>query len=331
MRPVGKPQSALRNPLNHILGREANIRVLRLLALEDTPQTSPKIARKTGLSAQGVRLALEAMEKTGMVEFKGVGRSRYPQLRLRHPLADSLVGLFAAEQDHAQEVMRMIREIFSELTLPPNSVWIEGALARGTDKPDSSMTIGFLAGARDLDSIRDEAILKIRELEQSRDLMIELKVYTRADFMVLSSDAREYLKDVISLLGPVPKIYFNPPKTEVLEHKSNHSHSQSDERLRKLGSAIADATKRDSGLSSRALAFVQNRLKKEDPQEARELREWKQILLTASDAKLRRFLVDRGERATRLRQTLPFLHILSDDERNKIFSDVERNDGGDTL
>jgi len=33
---------------------------------------------------------------------------------------------------------------------------------------------------------------------------------------------------------------------------------------------------------------------------------------------LARFLVDQGERATRLRQTLPFLNVLSEQEKQEI-------------
>jgi hypothetical protein len=38
--------------------------------------------------------------------------------------------------------------------------------------------------------------------------------------------------------------------------------------------------------------------------------EWRQILRTQSPTRIRKLLVDPGERATRLRQTLPFLDAI---------------------
>jgi hypothetical protein len=58
--------------------------------------------------------------------------------------------------------------------------------------------------------------------------------------------------------------------------------------------------------------------------EQRELREWDRVLQTMSLARLRRFLTDRGERATRLRQTLPFLDALSSAERKALLARIDR-------
>jgi hypothetical protein len=71
---------------------------------------------------------------------------------------------------------------------------------------------------------------------------------------------------------------------------------------------------------------VANRAKKASAQERRELLEWDRILATMSPSRLRRFLVEPGERATRLRQTLPALDLLTPAERNAVLasmSDVE--------
>jgi hypothetical protein len=43
--------------------------------------------------------------------------------------------------------------------------------------------------------------------------------------------------------------------------------------------------------------------------------------------RLRRFLVDSGERATRLRQTLPFVDALSNDERDAILKESADDKG----
>src|SRR5262249_46541609 len=77
----------------------------------------------------------------------------------------------------------------------------------------------------------------------------------------------------------------------------------------------------DQGLTRllvRARSAAPRRRSPHSPGEQRELREWDRILRTMSTARLRRFLVDRGERATRLRQTLPFVGALTAAERERI-------------
>jgi hypothetical protein len=61
------------------------------------------------------------------------------------------------------------------------------------------------------------------------------------------------------------------------------------------------------------------------PQERHELDEWAHSLRTASPGRLRRLLVDPGERATRLRQTLPFLGILSPEERRTVMDEASHS------
>jgi len=53
MRPTSRPQSALRCPLNHILGTEANVRVLRAILLSDIPIGVPELARRAELQPSG--------------------------------------------------------------------------------------------------------------------------------------------------------------------------------------------------------------------------------------------------------------------------------------
>jgi len=69
---------------------------------------------------------------------------------------------------------------------------------------------------------------------------------------------------------------------------------------------------------------VARRLARATPPERRELREWDRVLETMSLAQLRRFLTDRSERATRLRQTLPFLDALSPAERKAVLARLDR-------
>jgi hypothetical protein len=56
-----------------------------------------------------------------------------------------------------------------------------------------------------------------------------------------------------------------------------------------------------------------------------EMEEWEMILDTLPPARLRAFLADPGERATRLRQSLPFVAVLTPAERDDLFRKASRD------
>lgn len=60
---------------------------------------------------------------------------------------------------------------------------------------------------------------------------------------------------------------------------------------------------------------VRKRLATAPPPEAKTLREWQQLLEAMSIPRLRRWMIGRGERATRLRQSMPIAFIRAADER----------------
>jgi hypothetical protein len=94
-------------------------------------------------------------------------------------------------------------------------------------------------------------------------------------------------------------------------------HGDHDARSLALGKKIADRLVRDPSLIARARARIQDRWNKASARERKELDEWKRILDTATPARLRKILSDSGERGTRLRQTLPFLGVIPDDDSNR--------------
>jgi len=74
----------------------------------------------------------------------------------------------------------------------------------------------------------------------------------------------------------------------------------------------------DPGLAAIAADRVQRRAEAASAGERQELTEWARLLSTLSTAQLRRFLVEDSERATRLRQSLPALQLLSPTEREAV-------------
>ncbi len=330
MRPVAKRQSAFRYPLSFILGTEANVRVLRALAFSSAPRSHAELARETGLSAPGLRRSVVSLEEAGVVDLLGAARRQRVRLRREHPLSAALVALFQAEADRPRQVPDQLRAAFESLDTAPISVWIAGPVAEGTDELADQLVVCILANAADVDMIRQSVEPAIEEIEGVHDLLIELRIVTRADLKTLSQRARDQLARVLAVLGPAPSALIKGAASPRSRRTSiPRSHAEHDIRSRAMGAAIAEAIKRDPSLIERAHSYIVNRQNRASRSEQRELQEWGRILRTASPAKLRKLLVDPGERATRLRQTLPFLDALTPGERDAVYASLEDDEPGD--
>jgi DNA-binding Lrp family transcriptional regulator len=310
MRPTSQPQSALRAPLNHILGTEANVRVLRVLADLRTPIPPPELARRAQLQRSSVHRALKALEETGVVRFIGTIPSAQVALADHSPMAKAIRELFALERASFEELVKGIRKIAETLRNPPIAVWIEGPVARETDRPGDPVVIGVVDGPRTL-SDTCEAIRRAAERVESKlDVTIEVRGRTLADIDTMPRRAAAELETAIPILG-VPAAGLLARYGSIPE-RNIRMHGDHDLRARALGAEIAEAVKKDGTLVGRARAYVERRWREASPRERKELAEWRGILRTASPGRLRKILMDPGERATRLRQTLPFLGILTE-------------------
>lgn len=96
------------------------------------------------------------------------------------------------------------------------------------------------------------------------------------------------------------------------------SHRQVDDIARRLAEAIADLLPTDPSLIDRALEWIDQRLEEASRREAHDLREWRRILSRLSVPQIRAFLTEDSERADRLRQSLPFVEVLSRSERAEL-------------
>ncbi len=156
------------------------------------------------------------------------------------------------------------------------------------------------------------------------DVTIEIRGLTRADLVVMTEAQRQQMIDAMSLAGPAPSVFAEMSKRgQSTDRIRAKRHSDLDARGLAFGSAIAAAIKEDPTLIERARAWIDTRAKKASAGERRELEEWQRLLRTTSPARLRRVLTDPGERATRLRQTLPFLDALSGAERDAVIDAAE--------
>ncbi len=90
MRPISEKQSFLRNPLNYVLGTEAQVRILRVLSQTQSPLSGSEIASQSDLTFRGASKALESLVEVEIVSYIGRERSKLYMLFNEHPLAPLL-------------------------------------------------------------------------------------------------------------------------------------------------------------------------------------------------------------------------------------------------
>lgn len=317
MRPTRLQQSAIHTPLNHILGTEANVRVLRVILLSDIPIGVSELARRTALQASGVARVCTRLEDLGVIDAVGRGsRNRQYRRAERFPLTESLTGLFRSERSRGEAILRDVRMAVGN----PSSVraaWIEGPVALGIDEPGDPIIVGALVEPTDVDRTRRDLWQQLLGVQSSRDVAIELRLTTLADLKTLDSHGRTRLEKVIPLIGPSPLDLIAGPAAGSATREKRHK--DIDLRSLEVARLVAERIRRDPSVVEDAKRYIERRMPIASPGERLELQEWEAILSTMSLPRLRRFLIKDDERATRLRQSSPFLMALSREERKALF------------
>lgn len=315
MRPPKRRQSRFLQPLNDILGTHANVRLIRTLSLSSTPLTAGELARRADLGRTSIYPALRELELIGIVEFVGAGAQRQIQVRERHPLARGLKDLFRAEARRFDELTTALRELFVDAPARALSAWLEdlAAAPRGMD----AVRLYFVAIPEDKDTLSDYLSDRLPAIERAQDVHVVVTGLTRGELERLSR-SQESALDNPTLLEGVPPAGLLRSNTDAVARTAPRSHDEHDARARRLALAIAVKMKRDPGLIVLAQHRLERRSQRASPRERRELKEWLRVLSTMSPARLRAFFVEDSERATRLRQSLPALNLLSAAERQAV-------------
>lgn len=315
--PRPKEQSELHAPLNEVLGTEATVRLLRVLALATMPLGAGELSRRAQLGRTGVYPALARLESVGIIEFVGAGPTRQVRLRSAHPLAPPLVALFQAEAQRVELLVTELRGIFASFARPVTSAWLRESQNRTTTPggPDA-MTCYIVSDPRSLHHLVDLVEDQLSGIERTFQVHIEVVPLSRSE--VSSRIRAELLDDVILLAGVPPKGLLEHETKPSFRHQTTHGIR--DVRARLLADAVAAKLRRDPSLVERIRANLDARMHKASPQERRELKEWLRIISAMSPSKFRRFLVDDSERAVRLRQSIPAFGLLTSAEREAILA-----------
>jgi DNA-binding Lrp family transcriptional regulator len=297
MRPIAFEQNLLIHPLNELLGTEAQVRLLRILANDvEGSLTASDAAERAGITPQGAFKALKRLVRSGFIIQIGGGRKRQYALRLDDKLVKALLDLFQTEANRYNLLIESIKKKIEFPESTPRSVWIE----RFPDEFEDSLVLGVIHQTRHLSSYVSELQNELRIVEQEFDITIEVMGYTRADVPLLTSVDTKHLygiphfrdNNTIELLSGIKK------------------HEDVDDYLLKICQILSVLVEQDTSLVRRAKNHVQKLLEAEHGMAAKSIEEWQKILETYSGRRLINFLVSQSQRATRLRQSCPFFAKL---------------------
>ncbi len=318
-RPVS---SALRAPLDHLLGTVGAVRVLRTLVTTQTPLSQAELARRARQHIRGLPPVLEILEAAGLINYVGRGRSRQVQLHRAHPFAGVLTQLYQAESSRWIEIQRRLREITAGAGAGVISAWIEGPVAAEHDRFADPLTLTVLAET----SLPVDVQLALRNscntVQFAQHLIIALRTLQRADLLRLSPARRRSLEHVVLLHGPAP-LDLATPESNVQRASDRDRHAAaaaSSTRPRDIADAIAAKLLREPELVDRARAFIDRRLAVAGDAERLILTEWQGLLASLTLGQLATLLREESERADELRQSLPFVGALTEGERAKLTS-----------
>jgi len=289
-----------------------------VLALRREPISRAELAREAALDPAGARRALAALGDTGILEESGPARGQQIRLRPQHPLTSTIRVLFADERRLATATFDALRRAVREVRPAPRAAWIIEPMASASTDAGAPPVVVVLTSSKYAARTRDAIGRALADVEKQTGALLELQLWTEPDLTAIAPHEREAIAHGLPLLGLPPAAWLELPD----RHRDAKSpaptlrtHADLDDRARLLARAVAAKLARDPHLIEQARHALSRRLQEAAPAERATLQEWQRLLRTLSPAQLRRFLVDHGPRATRLRQSLPFTDVLTPQER----------------
>ena len=305
MRPIGIQRSAVRYPLDEILGSAARVRLVRVLVHEvEMPLGVADAARFAGLTPAGARKALGRLAESGLVERVGSGRAQKWGLNEDQALIQALRHLFAREQQRYDELLARLQ---SAVALPEiRAAWME-RLPLGMAEP---VDVSAVADGRAISWVHEELRARLIALEKELDLIIEVAVFTRADAPTPEPDA-------VFLWG-------TDASSGSGGRRRPQTHAEADQRALLMAASVAELIRSDPSLIKRAVQHLDRLLHEGQGTASGDIAEWRQLLQAYSPERVRDLLVSTSSRAQRLRQSSPFFAVLTPGERDRVMAEIEQ-------
>jgi hypothetical protein len=295
MRPLAQTQDRLRFPLDELLRVESHVRILRVMSDIRVPISAVEIADYARMNEQNARNALRKMVDTGFVLVHGRTRQLF-ELREGDVLVDSVCALFRAERLRYDQITNELRGLLNSESLRPDVAWISTAdVERGIE-------LSFITSSDRIAQVRVNLQREVATLERRYDLTINVRGFSRADEPSVDVGSIVFLE----YSDPVPS-NGEPPSL---------SHAEQIARSIARSDRIASLVESTPDLVPRALAHVERLLNAGQGAADGDLAEWRSILQDYTLRRLKQFLKSDSPRAIRLRQSSPFLAVLTLTERS---------------
>ncbi|MGM0545454.1 MAG: winged helix-turn-helix domain-containing protein [Bacteroidota bacterium] len=314
--------SAIKFPLNDILGSKGHVKVLRQLAESEHPMSPSELINRTSLSRQGTYDVVQRLIENGIVKYVGSGKQQQIILREDYPLTDIISKLFKKEKDRYDNLIERIKGLIDDLNIKPKSAWIFGKLAQGSDAYGDPVQIALLGKVKNIDEITECFRDSIYEnnVEKDFDVTIDISGVTIAD---LESKPMLNVENVILLWGMDPQHYLASWKDK---RSRNKMHQDLDRQSLHDSGIWIELLKMHPDIIKRTINDLEDRIQQTRSGEKKELQEWKHILESMSFQRLKKFLESDSERSTRLRQSLPFWPVLKNNEREELMKIKSRQE-----
>lgn len=325
MRPVAKENSAFKFPLNDILGYQANIRVLRCLAVRQVSMSYTELADRTGISLPGIHKVVHRLVKTGVIRYTGSGKTQLITLRREHPLSEAITHLFIEEKQRAEILKKILKTAIGDLKPQPKSAWIYGNVAWGNDPYGDPLMVALLGEPKSINRITDQLRERIVEdgVEAEYDVSVDISGITQAD---LNSSHKMIHGGYIPVYGMEP-VWFAEGRRE--REGRGMTHREMDARSLKFGKAWAALIKKYPEIVTRTMEELETRIAETESGVQQELKQWMHLLKSTSLQRLVWFLESDSDRADRLRQSNPFWMVVTEEEKkqlNEILSKLNSHD-----
>jgi predicted nucleotidyltransferase len=210
MRPPSHPQSHLRHPLSRILGNEASVRLLRVLATRGLPMSVSQLEMECGLTARGIRLALENLIRSQVVSQLGAARSRLYCMDSRHPLMGAIANLFQEEMQYWDNMLNDIREVLKAQQI--TAAWYYGSVARAEDSPASDFDLAIIVPDDvAVENVTESVRLALQAIEDHHQVRCSVVGLSDADILRMSEGHDPFwenmTRDAKVFDGPRPEQY----------------------------------------------------------------------------------------------------------------------------
>ena len=296
----------VRTPWDSILGTKSHVRILRVLEQTRESMAVRELARRAGEHLRAAQLAVGRLVEAGVVKRAGTGLQQQVRLNEQNPLTPALAHLFEAERTRFERLLNRLRSLAKEHAKSATAVW----LREGVAEDGAAIEFGLLAPSDKIDVLTDTVREAVSRVMSDEDVSIDVRGWTQPDLDAIEGRTRSESGNLVMLQGTLP----GSPKGVAVGTK-RRSHAAVDESLRDRATRVAAALERKPELVRRARDEVGKRLLTASPPEAKTLREWRQVLDGMSVPRLRRWLLGRTERATRLRQSMPLVFLQAANEQ----------------